>query len=275
MASAADPNVYLGVLGMADPMSAGDGPDGNADQSADGQATGQADGHSGGALAWATWFWTTEYAWVMYVRDILKGVGVVLLVALILFAVSGVWPPMVAVTSGSMDPNLRVGDLVFVMEETRLAPSSAVGDTGIVTYRRGQQTGYTTFARPGDVIVYEPGGTTGSTQFIHRAMFWVEAGENWYDTADKSAVGTAANCQKLANCPAPHAGFITKGDSNARYDQVSRFCGGPCEPVKPAWIPGTAEFRIPTLGCIKLVTTGKAGMGCFLSVDVAHAGPLR
>lgn len=216
----------------------------------------------GGVVGWARWFWNTQDVRFVYVRDGLSAIAVVLQVAFLVFAVSGVWPPMIAVTSSSMDPNLRVGDLVFVMEETRLAPPHALENTGIVTYRRGRKTGYRAFNRPGDVIVYEPDGPTGSTQFIHRAMFWVEDGVNWYDTADKSAIGRASNCQELPNCPAPHAGFITKGDSNGRYDQVTTFCDGPCEPVKPAWIPGTAEFRIPKLGCIKLVLTRQMGMAC-------------
>lgn len=240
-------------------MTPGDGPDSSADRAPDERV----DDDPSGVVGWVRWMWNTQNTSVVYLRDVLSPIVVVLVVALLVFAISGVWPPMVAVTSSSMDPNLRVGDLVFVLEETRLAPPEALANTGIVTYGRGRTTGYTRFNRPGDVIVYQPDGQTGSTQFIHRAMFWVEDGENWYDTADKSAIGRASNCQELPNCPAPHAGFITKGDSNGRYDQVTTFCDGPCEPVKPAWIPGTAEFRIPKIGCIKLVATGKMSVACF------------
>ncbi|MFB9805374.1 hypothetical protein ACFFQF_08330 [Haladaptatus pallidirubidus] len=58
----------------------------------------------------------------------------------------------------------------------------------------------------------------------------------------------ADSCQELLNCPAPHAGFITKGDANDAYDQVVPIS----EPVKPSWIRGTAEVKIPWLGHVRL-----------------------
>jgi signal peptidase len=85
-------------------------------------------------------------------------------------------------------------------------------------------------------------------------MFYVNESENWYDKAvevDPEAVGSAGSCAAMENCPAPNAGFITKGDNertNRRYDQVS----GLSDPVEPAWVVGTAEFRIPWLGNIRL-----------------------
>jgi signal peptidase len=88
------------------------------------------------------------------------------------------------------------------------------------------------------------------TPIIHRARFWVNESENWVANgkADPAHLGSAESCGQLSQCPAPHAGFITKGDANGRYDQVS----GLSEPVKPAWVVGTAEFRIPWLGNIRL-----------------------
>lgn len=47
-----------------------------------------------------------------FARDALSTVAVVVAVGAVLFAVSGVWPPMVAVESGSMQPTLERGDLV-------------------------------------------------------------------------------------------------------------------------------------------------------------------
>jgi len=191
----------------------------------------------------------------------------VLAVGLLLFAVSGVWPPMVAIESGSMEPNIRTGDLVFVMEEGRFpGPNPTVaGDdsTGVVTLRTVERTGepYTKFRRPGDVIVYRPDGRERTTPIIHRAHFWVNESENWYGKADPDAVGTANNCRQLRNCPAPNAGFITKGDnagSNPEYDQLT----GISRPVKPGWVVGTAEFRLPLLGYIRLgVGTVAPGAG--------------
>lgn len=215
-------------------------------------------------IGWVFWLFDTDHSGVVFVREALSSVAIVLLIGFLLFGFSGVWPPMVAVESSSMHPNMRVGDLVFVMAPQRLPPGSAQAGTGVVTHRVGQETGYTKFKRRGDVVVYQPNGDDIPTQIIHRAMFWVQEGENWYDEADKSAIGGANSCKELPNCPAPNSGFITKGDNNDEYDQVSSICRGPCEPVKPSWIVGTAEFRVPKLGCIKLITTGQFGLPCFL-----------
>jgi len=206
-----------------------------------------------GVVEWLRWLRTTDHPGVVYAREVTTSVAAVLAVGLLLFAVSGVWPPMVAVESGSMEPNMQVGDLVFVMEEDRLSPSFA-HESGVVSYQVGEQEGYTKFSEPGDVIIYRADNGSG-TPIIHRARFWVEEGENWYDEADPDYVGGADDCESLPNCPAPNAGFITKGDnavSNGRYDQVN----GLSSPVRPDWVIGTAEARIPILGYVKLCASG-------------------
>lgn len=183
---------------------------------------------------------------MMYVTDIVSSAGSVLLVGVLLFAVSGVWPPLVAIESPSMDPNIKEGDLVFVMEEERF---SGPGDrSGVVT--AASDDSYRKFQQPGDVIVYEPDGNSRQTPIIHRAMLWVDAGENWYDRANENYIGSADNCEELTSCPADHAGFITKGDNNGRYDQVGSTPIS--EPVKPGWVVGTAELRVPFLGQVRL-----------------------
>lgn len=105
------------------------------------------------------------------------------------------------------------------------------------------------------MIVYEPDGNSRAVPIIHRARFWVDNEENWYDRADESIVA-ADSCSELRNCPAPHAGFITKGDnnrSNNYYDQSA----GLSEPVKPGWVRGTAEYRVPFAGWVRLVISGR------------------
>jgi len=199
------------------------------------------------------WFLSTDTGVVVYLREVLSTVGLVLLVGLVLFAVSGLWPPMVAVTSESMEPHLQRGDLVFVVEEHRFPPGSAHADTGVVPARTGVKTGYRTFGAPGDVVIYRPRGDTARTPIIHRARFWVNESENWVANgkADPASLGDAESCGQLSQCPAPHAGFITKGDNaatNARYDQVM----GLSPVVRPEWVVGTAEFRIPWLGNVRL-----------------------
>jgi len=182
-----------------------------------------------------------------FLREFLGSVAVVLVVGMLLFAISGVWPPMVAVKSGSMEPDMQRGDLVFVMDENRFPPEVSVEGTGIATYDSAAETGYRRFGQRGDVIIYRQNGNRRTTPIIHRARFWVNNGENWYDRANESFVN-GEDCEAIRNCPAPHAGFITKGDNNDRYDQVS----GISEPVKPEWVKGTAELRIPWLGHVRL-----------------------
>jgi signal peptidase len=197
--------------------------------------------------------------WQLFVRDVASSVFAVVLVGFFLFAVSGVWPPLVAVESGSMLPNMQRNDLVFVMEADRFPGPG--DERGVVTADAATGGGYEKFDRPGDVIVYRADGRADRTPIIHRAMLYVEAGENWYDRANPSFVGGADACELdddpdtdtgLRNCPAPHAGFITKGDNNGNYDQAT----GLSEPVKPSWVVGTAEFRIPGLGWIRLQSGG-------------------
>ncbi|MFB6128288.1 MAG: S26 family signal peptidase [Halorhabdus sp.] len=188
---------------------------------------------------------------LQYGFDIGSSVVIVVLIGALLFATSGVWPPLVAIESGSMEPHIDTGDLVFVMDEHRFAGSGAIGESGVVTAQAGKKTGYRTFSGYGDVIVYEPNGNENATPIIHRAMFWVENNERWYDEADPSAIGGADNCKELAYCPAPHAGFITKGDNNRYYDQVGNQFSAP---VKPEWVIGTAEYRVPGLGQVRLLS---------------------
>ncbi|WP_266079438.1 S26 family signal peptidase [Haladaptatus caseinilyticus] len=207
-----------------------------------------------GLVSWLRWFRHTDNGTVVFVREMLESAAVVLLIGLVLFAISGVWPPMVAVESGSMEPQMERGDLIFIMDQSRFVPDAAQEGTGVVTYQQGAKTGYSSFNQPGDVIIYRPDGSTYETPIIHRARFWVDKGENWYGKANPEYLGGADNCDELPNCPAEHAGFITKGDNNNAYDQVVRIS----EPVRPNWIRGTAEVKIPWLGHVRLFFSSTA-----------------
>ncbi|ELZ10951.1 peptidase S24/S26A/S26B [Halovivax asiaticus JCM 14624] len=207
------------------------------------------------------WFLKADSGAVVYVRDIASSVGFVMLIALILFGVSGVWPPMVAVESGSMEPNMERGDMIFVVEDDRFVGDGAIGETGIVTRAVGSETGHDKFGNPGDVIIFRPGGSEFETPVIHRAMFWVEKDERWTETkADANALG-GASCNELATCPAPYDGFITKGDANGGYDQHPSYGADPSQVVKPEWIEGKAAYRIPWLGQIRLAVDDVLGNG--------------
>ncbi|MFC7205098.1 S26 family signal peptidase [Haloferax namakaokahaiae] len=195
-------------------------------------------------------FMTAQDGPLLFIRETLTSVGAVLLIGALLFAVSGVWPPMVAVESGSMDPHMQKGDLIFITGPERFTPDAAVDGTSVVTAETGAEMGYRSFKGYGSVIVYD-NPSIGGPPIIHRSMLWVEEGENWYDRANPEYMG-ADNCEELRYCPAPYAGFITKGDANPGYDQVS----GISAPVKPEWVQGVARVRIPYLGWVRLTLGG-------------------
>jgi signal peptidase len=72
-------------------------------------------------------------------------------------------------------------------------------------------------------------------------MYWVEVGE-----------------KMPGGKPAPHAGYITKGDNNPGYDQQSLGVDTvngkvPVEPVKPEWVVAVAKVRVPYLGYPSLI----------------------
>lgn len=199
---------------------------------------------------------------LMWLREMLSSIAIVLVLGLILFAVSGVWPPMVAVESGSMEPNMGVGDLVLVTEPGRFAPDAATNDIGVVTHEEGMATEYQTFGSYGSVVIFQPPGRIGSP-IIHRAMFHVEEGEDWHNRADEQ-YHNAADCSELEHCPAPHDGFITLGDNNGEYDQAN----GLAAPVKAEWVTGVARLRVPYLGYIRLIATGQEEIGDLLMMSI-------
>lgn len=178
--------------------------------------------------------------------DVFIGISIILLLVAVLFALSGVWPPFVAIESGSMEPHMSAGDLVFLVEPDRYTTYDGAGGTELVTLESGATIGHTAFGKAGHVVVFDTG--SDEVPIIHRLHLWVEEGEDWYDRADPAYVGQAEDCAQLSNCPAPHAGFITKGDANEGYDQVNNNM----DVIRPEWIEGRAAVRIPFLGNLRL-----------------------
>ena len=125
-------------------------------------------------------FRTSDHWAVSLARDILWVIGVVGGIAFILFLVCGTWPAVVTIESGSMIPNMNIGDLVVVVEKDRFGE--------LQTWDGGKVSGYKKFGDYGDVIIYRPNGITDmwasvgllplSKQhpIIHRAMTWTGAG---------------------------------------------------------------------------------------------------
>ncbi len=184
-------------------------------------------------------------------REIVVTALVIGVIVALLFGISGVWPPMVAVESDSMEPNIMTGDLVFIIDTDRFVGDGAIEGTGVVPVEAGANTGYEKFDESGDVIVFAPDGDHDTTPIIHRAHLWVEEGEDWSDQADDRFVTGNPTCDEMDNCPAPHSGFITHGDNNQYYDQLI----GQSEPVKADWILAKAEIRVPFLGRIRLLVS--------------------
>ncbi|HJJ94830.1 MAG TPA: S26 family signal peptidase, partial [Methanocorpusculum sp.] len=150
--------------------------------------------------------------------------------------VSGTWPALVAVESGSMEPNLPTYSLAFVVDENRF------GDW--MTQEEAEAAGtHKVFNEYGDVIVYQPNGMKGVTPIIHRAITTVTEEE-------AHALGFTGD--------AAHSGVITKGDNPVTNPYPDQFGSFPSygisrmEPVKEEWIVGKAVFAIPLIGWIPL-----------------------
>lgn len=172
----------------------------------------------------------SENIWIGLLRDFLFVISVVAIFASVSHIALGLYAPMVAVESGSMIPHIQVGDIIFV---------ESVDRTEIITYEKGNETGYSSFGEYGDVILYKPYGKEGVTPIIHRAMYYVEKGEPMW----------------AGGPPAPYAGYITKGDNtrtNPAYDQQGSISY--LQPVKKEWVIGVARFyRVPVLGYVSLI----------------------
>lgn len=184
----------------------------------------------------------------LWFYDVFSAIAIVLFVLGFVWAISGVWPPLVAIESGSMDPHIEKGDLAFVMDEHRFPAEGAVEGTGVTTHSEAHAGEYRSFQQPGDVIVYQPNGNADATPIIHRAMFYVEEGENWVDDANTSWIRGGDSCEDVTTCPAPHDGFVTGGDKNGYYDQTADLS----TVVKSDWVIGRAMGRVPYLGKIRL-----------------------
>ncbi|OYR48409.1 S26 family signal peptidase [Halorubrum sp. Eb13] len=171
------------------------------------------------------------------VSELLAPAAAVLLVALVVAAAAGVWPPFVAVESGSMEPTVERGDLVVVTATERFPWRGLVGHAEPGAPAR--------LGGAGDVVVFDP--PDGETRpILHRLAFRVSAGEDWTDRADPALLD--GDCADLASCPAPYDGYITFGDANGEYDQSA----GIAPVVREEWISAKALVSVPNLGWFRV-----------------------
>lgn len=176
--------------------------------------------------------------WAGILQDLIFVFVAVAVFSLVSYIALGRFSPMVAIESKSMEPHLKVGDIIFIESADR---------TEIITFEEGKKIGYSSFDYYGDVILYRRLGIGEQTPIIHRAIYYVEKGEALW----------------AGGPPAPYAGYITKGDNNltnSAYDQQGSISH--LQPVKKEWVIGVARFRpIPLLGCVSL--TFRGNLACF------------
>lgn len=206
-------------------------------------------------------------------RDTLSGLAIAGLLLVGMYAASdGAWPPVLVIESGSMmHPTAQtsygrlgtidVGDVLFVR---------AVDPADIRTWA---DNGPDRYGRPGDVIVFAPGGDRLNTSVVHRAMARVEVVRHdgdettyvvhWIQgkvlTFDERGIYlpelgfSESNGYTPTNGYRPtYSGFITKGDNpstNAPSDQAARAM----PLVDPTWIEGRAYGEVPWLGLGRLI----------------------
>jgi signal peptidase len=224
---------------------------------------------------------------VLFLRDAGMAVAFVALVLLVMFAYTGLWPPLVVVESNSMmhgDDNtshigtIDTGDLVLVKKVDSAAD--------VQTYVDGFVSGHRTYGDYGDVIVYKRSGSSAGTPIIHRAIIYLELNSNglsysapslrllpddkWStanptDTWDRltsvlsikhvgyNDLTVSVDIPSLLT--SHHGGFITKGDHNYATDQTYTRDG----PVEVTWVVGKARGEIPWFGLLKLWSTGTLG----------------
>jgi signal peptidase len=181
-------------------------------------------------------FRTSDHWAVSLARDLLWVACVVGGIALALFLICGTWPAVVTIESGSMVPNMNIGDLVVVVQKDRYGE--------LMTWEEGKAANVTKFNSYGDVLIYKPNGLTSVHPIIHRAMVYART-----DTP----VTEIRGYQLVSNYTADHDGYITWGDHNPYPDQFSRYEAiGTPEPVKDEWIVGKALFTVPLVGYLPL-----------------------
>lgn len=170
-------------------------------------------------------FRNSDNFWIGLLNDLIFVLVMIGLFMLISQISLGTPRPAVAVESGSMIPNIGIGDVVIIQSAQR---------THIISYTDGIRSGYTSFDEYGDVILYRKYGSSTETPIIHRAMEWVQEGEPMWPGGPV----------------APHSGYITKGDNNNAIDQKTSTSWQ--QPVKEEWIIGVARWHIPWVGYLSL-----------------------
>ena len=166
-----------------------------------------------------------------FAKDVASIIAIVIAFLIFCQLIFGLWTPMFVVSSSSMEPNMNIGDIVFVKDIDR---STVIPQQDALN----SSNKHVVFKQSGDVILYYPYGNTQAIPIIHRAMYYVEEGQPMWEDGPN----------------APHSGYITKGDNkltNSVFDQQSSISAN--QPIKEEWIIGVSKFKIPYIGKIRLI----------------------
>lgn len=101
----------------------------------------------------------------------LVALAIVVLLVVSLYAFTQNWPPAYVVESPSMQHG--PSDVLGVINTGDLVLAEKIPTSNIQTYVQGLRTGYSTYGEPGDVLLYFPGGASG-TPIIHRAIVYLQ-----------------------------------------------------------------------------------------------------
>ena len=115
---------------------------------------------------------------VLFLRDAAIAFALVASVLLIMYAYTGLWPPLVVVESDSMMHSEDNTSYVGVIDTGDMVLVKDIDSADeVTTYLRGFVNGHRTYGDYGDVVVYKKRGLDEETPIIHRAVLYLEVNE--------------------------------------------------------------------------------------------------
>ena len=224
----------------------------------------------------------------------LVAVAILAVLLVSLFAYTSNWPPVYVIESNSMQHG--PGDHVGYLNAGDIVLAQKVSAGSIETYVQGLRNGFSTYGEYGDVLLYQPDGSSSATPIIHRAIIFlqynartltynatglvpsecVDNGGSLYvanttggdcgttglptlTTLVLYGIGGRTVAIYLGNPQlGTRSGYVTLGDNNSHIDQIS----GPdhlSDLVQPGWVIGVARGMIPWFGAFKLLLDGHSG----------------
>jgi signal peptidase I len=224
----------------------------------------------------------------------LVAVAILAVLLVSLFAYTSNWPPVYVIESNSMQHG--PGDHVGYLNAGDIVLAQKAGSGSIETYVQGLRNGFRTYGEYGDVLLYQPDGSSSATPIIHRAIIYLQynprlltynatglvPSECTVNGGSLYVANTTSGDCGTTNLPetttlvlygvggrtvavylgnpqlGTRSGYVTLGDNNSHIDQIS----GPdhlSNLVEPGWVIGVARGMIPWFGAFKLLLDGHSG----------------